>query len=77
MIFRDKVSLSAGHVPLGLPPTADFGGSMDSEKRTGISSREIDGIDIWIAFVGTLKVEAMVFWDRQIDWGRPTSVKVN
>jgi hypothetical protein len=35
-----------------------------------------DGIDTWIAFVGTLKVEAMVFWDREIDWGRPTSVKV-
>lgn len=30
----------------------------------------------WIAFVGTLKVEAMVFWDRQIDWGL-ASVKVN
>jgi len=59
MIFRDKVSLSAGHVPLGLPPTADFGGSMDSSKRTGISSKMM-GLT-WIGFVGTLKVEAMVF----------------
>ena len=77
MIFRDKVSLSAGHVPLGLPPTADFGGSMDSEKRTGMKHPEkLMGLTYGLLLLGHFKVEAMVFWDREIDWGRPTSVKV-